>query len=948
MIKLNPKKQRQNLSRRARISVLASGGLSFAIVTVVLWAQLLPAQAASQSGLAGYWKFDESTAGTTAVDSSGNGNDLTPVNSPAPTTDIPGVMNQSIPDSHSASFNGSTQYFSVADNSSLDNTSAVSVSTWVKFTDTSGNQTILAKWQVGVHQQWVLQLNSGHISWWTGDGYSGANELASSTAITAGTWYHLVATATSGSKQLYINGTLDASNTAGAMGVATSTPLTIGSKLSSSGTYFEYLNGEIDDARVYTRVLSGTEASTLATGSEANTLAGGSAVTNELGTSSTITDLQVTSTATNPTVYVKMYVGQGTISLTTTTGLTFYGADGSSLGGSQPANSSSLHIGGSLSDVNSALKTLHYKRTGTSTGTDTLYASLVGPGEAFFSGNGHSYQYVAGPVTWSQAQTAAAASSKYGAQGYLATITSQAENDFIATQLKSDSWIGASDAAVEGVWRWVTGPESGEQFWQGNGQNAGSNTVNGMYAHWNNPVTGGTGQEPNDSGGNEDCAEFYYSNNGLWNDLNCSSTLGYIIEYGGLNGIDPTVSTAAVAITTADTTAPIAPGKPSVSPASPTTHTTPSLSWTAATDSGTGLASPAYTVQWSTTADFSTITGSATTNSTAYTVGTPIADGTYYFRVLAADKSGNITPSALTSAYVVDNTAPTAPGQPTTASPTNDAGPLWTWAASVDNGSGVAPFGYMFEWSSSPAFASIAGAISVSPTKAQVSMPEGTWYTRVQATDNLNHISAWSPVGTVVVDTTAPDAPLSSLPAGTYDSAQTTTLSATDNTGIGAIYYTTDGSTPDTSSALYSRPITLTKSLTLKAIAYDTAGNASNITSVSYVIMSPPITPGSNASDSGESGSSAPPENLPTAITDARDRTADTGSTSQPADDIASPATHDTDTITLNTKHVPPSQNGKDTGAFLGLGWWWLPLLAILGYLWFLLGWRRKHDREQE
>jgi hypothetical protein len=928
---------------------MAAGCLSFAAVGITLVAQILPAQATSASNLVSYWKFDESTAGSTAVDSSGNGNDLTPVNSPTPTTDIPGVMNAAIPDSYSASFNGSTQYFTVADNSSLDSTSAVSVSTWVKFNNTSGNQTILAKWQVGVHQQWVLQLNSGHISWWTGDGYSGANELASSTAITAGTWYHLVATATSGSKQLYINGTLDASNTAGAMGVAAGTPLTIGSKPSSSGTFFEYLNGEVDDARVYSRVLSGTEASSLATGSEANTLVGGSAITNELGTSSAITDLQVISTATNPTVYVKMYVGQGTISLTTTTGLTFYGADGSSLGSSQPANSASLHIGGSLSSVNADLATLHYTRTTSGTGSDTLSASLVGPGEAFFSGNGHSYQYVAGPVTWSQAQTAAAASSKYGAQGYLATITSQAENDFIATQLKSDSWIGASDAAVEGTWDWVTGPESGEQFWQGNGQNAGSNTVNGMYAHWNNPVTGGTGQEPNDSGGNEDCAEFYYSNNGLWNDLNCSNTLGYIIEYGGLNGINPTVSTAAVAITTADTTAPTAPGKPSVSPASPTTHTTPSLSWTAATDSGTGLASPAYTVQWSTTADFSTITGSATTNSTAYTVGTPIADGTYYFRVLAADKSGNITPSALTSAYIIDTTPPTAPGQPTTASPTNNTAPLWTWTASVDDGSGIIPFGYTFEWSSSPDFASIAGAISVSPTYAQVSMPEGTWYTRVLGEDKVDNSSVWSPVGMVVVDTTAPDAPLASLPGGTYDSAQTTGLSATDNSDIAAIYYTTDGSTPGSSSTVYSSPITIARSLTLKAIAYDQAGNASPVMSETYTITLPPQTSG--GSSPAQSDNTAAKQSSGAASSPTTSAPAATSSSSA-TDPMPNTSTEPHDTILLDnaTKDntAKPGANGRDTSAFLGLGWWWLPLLAIIAYLWFLLfGRRRKQDREQ-
>src|SRR5690606_11242474 len=122
----------------------------------------------------------------------------------------------------------------------------------------------------------------------------------------------------------------------------------------------------------------------------------------------------------------------------------------------------------------------------------------------FFSGengNGHLYVYVAESVNWVDARDAASQSSKYGAQGYLATITSQEENDFIRDRLKSDSWIGASDdeayGASEGNWRWVTGPESGQQFWQGGSD---GDMDNSMFAHWDNPKTGGTGAEPNDEG----------------------------------------------------------------------------------------------------------------------------------------------------------------------------------------------------------------------------------------------------------------------------------------------------------------------------------------------------------------------------------------------------------------------------------------------------------------
>lgn len=996
-----------------------------------MW-QLLPAQAASQSGLAGYWKFDEAIAGSTALDSSGNGNDLVPTNAPTPSTNIPGVMNGDIPDTHSVSFDGTTQYFSVADNSSLDTTDAVSVSTWVKFNSISGNQTIMAKWQVGVHQQWVLQLNSGHISWWTGDGWSGANELASTTAISSGTWYHLVATATSGSKKLYINGNLDVSNTAGAMGVATGTPLTVGSKQSDTGTYFEYLNGQIDDARLYTRALSDTEATALATGQEYNTLTGGSPLTNEAGTTGAITDLQIISTASNPTVPVKLLVSQGSLSMTTTTGLTFKDASGATL--TNPQTGATLYFNGALGDVDAALATLHYTRT-SGTGSDTLEASLVDPGQVFFPDNDHLYEYVSVPggITWTTAKTAAEARSKYGAQGYLTTITSGNENSFVTARLGGAGWMGASDAASEGAWKWVTGPEAGTQFCSGDNP---CNSVNSGYTNWNSG-------EPNDSGGNEDCGQFLAGGTGKWNDLPCTGTgsgtlTGYVVEYGGLGGINPTVSSKNVAITTvADATAPTAPGKPSVSPASPTTDTTPSLSWTASTDSGTGLANPAYTVQWSTSATFATVTGSSTTNSTSYTFSTALADGTWYFRIVVKDASNNTAISAISNALIIDTTAPAAPGAPTTTSPTNNTSPTWTWDAAVDSGAGIIAFGYTFEWSQAADFSSIAGAISVSPTSAQVSLGEGTWYTRVSAQDKVGHTSAWSAYGTVIIDTTVPASPYTSSPGGTYNAtfplkfydadtdatgvyyttdgstptnasteyiggsfpidhtqtikaaahdaagnlsstisetyvidpsanlpvatpaggtyttAQAVTLSVGSgtNTALDAIYYTLDGSTPDDSSTEYTGAITIGFSETLKAVAYDKAGNPSPVMSKTYIIAEPAPAPQGNDTETTASPSPGP------ASASRNTTNSSNSSATPPTTDISldSDTPDQTDTVQLNNATEKPAQtdqkdsSGRKVNAFLGLGWWWLLVAVIIAFCWFLLAGkkRRRHGDEK-
>jgi hypothetical protein len=201
--------------------------------------------------------------------------------------------------------------------------------------------------------------------------------------------------------------------------------------------------------------------------------------------------------------------------------------------------------------------------TGTATFTYTIKASN---GVVPFSGNNHYYEFV--PITgisWLDAKTAASARTYNGMQGYLVTVTSQAEQDFVYTKLKKTNgspatgWMGASDAASEGTWRWVTGPEGSENSGQGrifsnqfvssncNSFNTGQG-VNGNYVNWQPG-------EPNncDGGEGEDFAHFYTS--GKWNDYSNargSDIDGYIVEYGGLEPPPVFSATATVTITVSD------------------------------------------------------------------------------------------------------------------------------------------------------------------------------------------------------------------------------------------------------------------------------------------------------------------------------------------------------------------------------------------------------------
>lgn len=271
---------------------------------------------------------------------------------------------------------------------------------------------------------------------------------------------------------------------------------------------------------------------------------GGSNVTGEVSSATPISDLQIGGTG-NDVVSVRLYVPSGTLSMTTTTGLTFTGS----------SSGSTLYFTGTRTNLNNALATLRH--TTTIVGSITLEASLVGPGEVYYPANGHIYQVISGTcdfgneptcIDWQDASVAAAAASYQTFDGYLATMTSAEENAFVASRLSGGAaWIGASDVGEEGNWKWVTGPETNTQFWSGDG---GGSPVSSRYSNWNSG-------EPNDVGG-EDCGQMYAGDSaGQWNDLPCTGfPLGsYIIEYGE-DGQTPTIATEELTITTGFQTGP--------------------------------------------------------------------------------------------------------------------------------------------------------------------------------------------------------------------------------------------------------------------------------------------------------------------------------------------------------------------------------------------------------
>lgn len=99
---------------------------------------------------------------------------------------------------------------------------------------------------------------------------------------------------------------------------------------------------------------------------------------------------------------------------------------------------------------------------------------------------------------------------------------------------------------------------------------------------------------------------------------------------------------------------------------------------------------------------------------------------------------------------------------------------------------------------------------------------------------------------TITVDPPVVPTPSFSLLSGNYNGNQT--LSLTNTLSGSTMYYTIDGTTPTTSSPVYSTPFTLSSSTTVKVLAVKSGYTNSVIATANYTITQPPVIPTLTAS----------------------------------------------------------------------------------------------------
>jgi hypothetical protein len=166
-------------------------------------------------------------------------------------------------------------------------------------------------------------------------------------------------------------------------------------------------------------------------------------------------------------------------------------------------------------------------------------------------------------------------------------------------------------------------------------------------------------------------------------------------------------------------------------------------------------------------------------------------------------------------------------GEPSAAAPTITPGGgtfASTQSVVLSTTTGSAQIFYTLDGSTpTPASTLYTGAISISTDTTLKAIASAAGYIQ-------------SPVSSAVFNFSDQTPLVSFTPAaGSYSSAQQVILSDTDANA--KIYYTTDGSTPSSSSTLYTAPIRVAVSETINAIAIDPSLANSDITTAAYAIQ---------------------------------------------------------------------------------------------------------------
>jgi hypothetical protein len=188
------------------------------------------------------WHLKENPAASAPQirDSTSNGNHGTANGTMVASDQSPGIVGGSL------TFDGKTKFINIPDSATLDSSTAVTVSTWIRTTSGSGDINVVSKGVGCITSGFVMWLNENRKgtsmpSFWVGNsGWVDARGVN----IADGRWHYLVATNDASTTNIYVDGVLQGSGPrSGVLDTASTLRMAYG----DCGTY---LAGSLDEVRL--------------------------------------------------------------------------------------------------------------------------------------------------------------------------------------------------------------------------------------------------------------------------------------------------------------------------------------------------------------------------------------------------------------------------------------------------------------------------------------------------------------------------------------------------------------------------------------------------------------------------------------------------------------------------------------------------------------------------
>ena len=101
-------------------------------------------------------------------------------------------------------FDGDNDYITIGDDTSLDITSAITMSCWIKPMEIDAHSFVAGR-DDGTNRNYYLEVYTDEKFYWTCNGLSDT-AVASTTTFTSGTWYHIAGVYDGANMILYVNG----------------------------------------------------------------------------------------------------------------------------------------------------------------------------------------------------------------------------------------------------------------------------------------------------------------------------------------------------------------------------------------------------------------------------------------------------------------------------------------------------------------------------------------------------------------------------------------------------------------------------------------------------------------------------------------------------------------------------------------------------------------------